>query len=130
MTKFAGVFTVGDSKRGASLIVWAIAEDRKIAEDQSVSASRKICKAVSEVKRDWLRPRRCLSLLQLLEAAGPVTANSPAVLTPPIPPVGPFRCARRGAQFAVPPAKSVGAASSPSVDICLSPLVDTLSHRK
>ena len=31
MTSDAGVFAAGDAKRGASLIVWAIAEGRKMA---------------------------------------------------------------------------------------------------
>jgi glutamate synthase (NADPH/NADH) small chain len=31
MTNVEGVFTGGDTKRGASLIVWAIAEGRKMA---------------------------------------------------------------------------------------------------
>ncbi len=71
MTNLDGVFAGGDIKRGASLIVWAIAEGRKMAAGiQSVSPSRQIRKAVG-----------CITL-DRLPFAGPVTANSPTVLAP------------------------------------------------
>jgi glutamate synthase (NADPH/NADH) small chain len=42
MTNLDGVFAGGDTKRGASLIVWAIAEGRKMAAgiDQYLHAGR------------------------------------------------------------------------------------------
>jgi glutamate synthase (NADPH) small chain len=42
MTNLDGVFVGGDTKRGASLIVWAIAEGRKMAAgiDQYLHAGR------------------------------------------------------------------------------------------
>ena len=41
MTNVDGVFATGDTKRGASLIVWAIAEGRKCGWRPPLSASRK-----------------------------------------------------------------------------------------
>ena len=49
MTNLDGVFVGGDTKRGASLIVWAIAEGRKMAAgiDRYLHANRTAKKAVS-----------------------------------------------------------------------------------
>ncbi len=49
MSNLDGVFAGGDTKRGASLIVWAIAEGRKMAAgiNQYLQANRSAKKAVS-----------------------------------------------------------------------------------
>ena len=49
MTSLDGVFAGGDTKRGASLIVWAIAEGRKMAAgvDQYLRAGKSAKKSVS-----------------------------------------------------------------------------------
>jgi glutamate synthase (NADPH/NADH) small chain len=49
MTNLDGVFAGGDTKRGASLIVWAIAEGRKMAAgiNQYLEANRSAKKAAS-----------------------------------------------------------------------------------
>jgi glutamate synthase (NADPH/NADH) small chain len=49
MTNIDGVFVGGDTKRGASLIVWAIAEGRKMAAgiDKFLQANQSAKKSVS-----------------------------------------------------------------------------------
>ena len=49
MTNLDGVFAGGDTKRGASLIVWAIAEGRKMAAgvDKYLQANKSAKKSVS-----------------------------------------------------------------------------------
>ena len=49
MTNLDGVFAGGDTKRGASLIVWAIAEGRKMAAgiDKYLQTNRSAKKSVA-----------------------------------------------------------------------------------
>jgi pyruvate/2-oxoglutarate dehydrogenase complex dihydrolipoamide dehydrogenase (E3) component len=101
MTNLDGVFVGGDTKRGASLIVWAIAEGRKMAAgiDQPKEPSRKLTdQSVVSIQSSVCqgsslpclpeRPFRThpsgslLEFLRLRSYAGPVTANSPTVLAP------------------------------------------------